>query len=179
MAGIFKLVALTENISERNQYHHESNLLSHLMQVTRLALRESVDADLVLAGMVHDIGKLVSCGGHEKDSVMMLKRERDYTWQHNITSEFPAISEKTIWLVENHMRVWTYLDGEMRQLKKCVELANNKWFPDLIQLARWDSMGRKENAKTKFDKAYLLDELNKRHEGKCQLQYTNIGIGED
>ena len=59
------------------------------------------------------------------------------------------------------MRVWAYLKGEMKKLGKCTELIEHPWLPELIQLARWDHMGRNPNAKIKYSRQDIIDRLNK------------------
>ncbi|GAH10311.1 unnamed protein product [marine sediment metagenome] len=59
------------------------------------------------------------------------------------------------------MRVWAYIHGEMKKWKKCKDLVEHPWFPELIQLARWDNMGRVKNLKVEYTRQDIIDRLNK------------------
>lgn len=84
--------------------------------------------------------------GHEKYSVDLLK---------------DIVSPKTLWLVGNHMRFWGYALGNMKKLGKVNEMAQNEWLPDLVQVCRWDKMGRKAGATPEYDRASIIERLRK------------------
>lgn len=126
--------------------HPEVDAFNHTLQVFRYALRESDDIELILAALLHDIGKAERTDGHEQIAVELLK---------------PFCTDKTLWLIEQHIRVRLYLDGTMKKLGKCKELANHKWLPELIQLRRWDNAGRRPNVKIVFDRQDIIDRLSK------------------
>lgn len=130
---------------EQDPIHHpEGDVFNHSLQVLRWAFRETNDIDLIFAAMLHDVGKQVDGPGHEKYSV-------------SLVSGF--ISEKTEWLILNHMRFWYYVLGDMKKLSKVVEISNHKWFPCLCKLARWDKMGRNPNVKTSYDRESIINRL--------------------
>ncbi len=60
------------------------------------------------------------------------------------------------------MRIWNYLKGEMSKLSKCQFLASHTWFTQLVQLARWDKMGRNPNWKVKYNKENIIERFNPR-----------------
>ena len=66
------------------------------------------------------------------------------------------------------MRIWDYILGDMKRLKKCRELVEHPWLPELIQLARFDKLGRKSNYSPKYDKDMIIEKLNKAVEGHWQ-----------
>lgn len=126
--------------------HPEGDVHTHSLQCATIALREGTDIDLIVAALSHDVGKAVEMHGHEEHSVSMLDG---------------LVSVKTLWLVENHMRVRTYLDGEMSRLSKCQYLSHHPWFAELIQLVRWDNMARRPGWKPVMDAGMFLDRLDK------------------
>jgi len=146
--AVLNIIEGSVDTLQGNEYHPEGDVRNHTLQVFNHAVRESNDVDLVMAALTHDIGKTECDGpGHE-----------DYS--SNILSRESIFSEKTIWLVYNHMRIRTYIEGEMKGLKKVIQLSNNSWFADLVKLSRWDNMGRNPNRKMKFDRVDILDRLN-------------------
>jgi predicted HD phosphohydrolase len=148
------LINLLENlkgIESREDYHPEKDTYNHSLQIFHHAIRESDDLDLILAAMMHDVGKAVNKIGHENIAVDMLQG---------------LLSEKSLWLIENHMRIWYLIEGKMIRLQKVKDLVSNKWFPDLVLLARWDKMSRKSNFQINYDrdkiKAKLTDAFVKK-----------------
>lgn len=142
---IFHFLDMCEGVEQNIIYHPEGSVLNHSLQVVNLAFRESDDIDLILAAMLHDIGKVIKSHGHADIGARLL---RDYA------------SVKTIFLVEHHMRMWKYLNGEMTKLSKCQFLASHPWLPCLVQLTRWDHMGRNPNRKNKYDREKIIERLN-------------------
>jgi hypothetical protein len=165
MKPFFELLDKCEDIIEPEKYHPEENLLIHSLQVFNYALRETNDVDLLLAALLHDVGKIVITTGHESESLKLLEG---------------YISCKTSWLIKEHMRVWTYIRGEMMRLKKCRELIEHPWFPELVQLARFDKLGRNLSYVPKYDKNVIIERLNKAVEqhwqGKDPFPLKNIKI---
>jgi len=142
---LFDLFEKTKGIQQMEIHHPEGDVLNHSLQVLYRAFRETDDIDLILAAMFHDIGKIEESKGHEKIGVSMLRK-------------YDA-SEKTLWLVEHHMRVWYLILGEMKKLGKVKELIGHPWLPELILLARWDKMGRNPNRIIYYDRVDILNRL--------------------
>lgn len=142
----FAYLERCKGVKQMEIHHPEGDVFNHSLQCLCWALRESNDIDLVLAAMLHDIGKIENSKGHEKIAV---------NWLRGICSV------KTLWLIEQHMRIWYLILGEMRRRKKVRELTNHCWLPELIQLARWDKMARNSNKAMKYDKEDIMDRLNK------------------
>ena len=138
------LVEECRYVKQELNYHPEGDVYNHSLQVLFIAFRESRDIDLILAGLLHDVGKIIDSKGHENYGVEILEG---------------YVSDKTIWLVENHMRIKYFLSGELKKRKKVLMLFNNDWFKDLILLNRWDNMGRKPNFNSSCDKNKILDRL--------------------
>ena len=156
MKPIFKLLSLCKGVVQQEEYHPEGDVLNHTFQVFRWAIRESVDLDLILAALLHDVGKITYSNEHEKDGVKFIEG---------------FSSCKTVWLVKNHMRIWYYIKGDMQGLKKCLELANHCWLPELVQLARWDSKGRNPRSQCYFSDKDIMKILNE----KAKEHFTKGG----
>ncbi|TET08479.1 MAG: HD domain-containing protein [Candidatus Atribacteria bacterium] len=147
MKPILDVLHALKGIEQQVEYHPEGDALKHTYQVFKWAIRETMDLDLILAVLLHDVGKVTYSNHHTKDSVKLIEG---------------FSSCKTVWLVKHHMRIWTYLKGEMQGLKKCLELANHCWLPDLIQLARWDAKGRNPRSQCYFTDEQIIEILNRK-----------------
>jgi HD domain-containing protein len=146
MEPLFVTLEQCRGIAQMNNHHPEGCVFTHSVQVLYWALKESNDTDLILAAMLHDVGKMENSHGHEKIAVGMLK---------------PYLSAKSLWLIEQHMRVWYLLLGEMRKLSKVKHLVGHPWLPELIHLVRWDKMGRNPMHKPYYDREAIMERLNK------------------
>jgi len=147
MKDIFYILELSIDVPQMDEYHPEGDVFTHLMQTYFWALRESNDTDLILAALLHDVGKACLQQDHVDQGVTMIR---------------PYTSGKTSWLVEHHMRVWTLMEGEMRRPGKVKALASHVWFPELVLLARWDKMARNPRKNVTYDKERIMDQLNRR-----------------
>lgn len=151
MDPLFSALEKCKGLIQNEEYHPERDVLEHSLQSFHVACRESYDIDLILAALLHDVGKAVKPYGHEDYSVDILS---------------PHLTPKALWLIQHHMRVWTYLDGSMRKLSKVRDLSGHPWFPELCQLARFDKAGRNPNKKTVYDRQDITDRLNKCVDGR-------------
>ena len=144
---LFDLVEDCRGVLQESEYHPEGDVYVHSLQCVQIALKESIDPDAIIAALVHDIGKKKGSLGHEDYAVGMLQ---------------DLVSPKTLWLVEQHMRVRYYLDGTMKRLGKVKELMNHPWLPELIQLARWDHMARKKISywSNELDRDAFVEKIN-------------------
>jgi len=146
MEPLFVALENCKGLEQREDHHPEKDVLEHCLQTFHVACRESTDIDLILAALLHDVGKAIEPYGHEDYSVDILSDH---------------LTPKAIWLIKNHMRIWLYLDGSMRKLSKVMELSGHPWFPELVCLARYDKIGRNPNKKTNYDRQEIVDRLNK------------------
>ena len=142
---LFGLLEACQGVKQMECHHPEGDVFVHSLQTLWWAFRESDDVDLILAAMLHDIGKAKETKGHEQVAVEMLY---DYA------------SPKTLWLIEQHMRFWHYVSGEMRRLEKCRYLGGHPWLPELVQLARWDKLARSPNKRVRYNRADIIERLN-------------------
>lgn len=146
MYPLFHFLERTKGISQKVIHHPEGDVFTHSLQVLHYAFRESNDTDLILAAMLHDIGKYENSLGHEKIAVEWLE---------------DCVSLKTLWLIENHMRVWHLILGEMKKLSRVKELSNHPWIPELVLLARWDKLGRNPGMRIEYSRKEIINRLNK------------------
>jgi len=156
---IFDLVDACKGVEQEHDHHPEGDVYTHLMQTVNRAFKETHDIDLILAALLHDVGKQVITHGHEEQSVEMLK---------------DLVSPKVLWLIEHHMRVWKYIDGGMKRQAKCQYLIEHPWFVDLIQLARWDKMGRVKGFVPKLMRQDIVDRFNKTVEERWVINGNKI-----
>lgn len=145
MAPFFGFLERCKGVEQKDEYHPEGDVFIHSIQVMQWAFRESNDTDLILAAMLHDIGKYETSLGHEKIAI---------EWLNSYASG------KTLWLIEHHMRIWHLLLGDMKRQKKVQYLVNHPWLPELVLLARWDKMGRNPNKEIKYDREIIIERLN-------------------
>lgn len=151
---LFYCLEQCKGVRQREDFHPEGDVFTHSLQVLYYAFRESKDTDLILAALLHDIGKVVNPLGHEKEALLLLE---DYA------------SVKTLFLIKHHLRIRTYLDGKMQKLSSCLFLANHSWLPELLQLTRWDRAGRRAGWEPTYSKQEIIDRLNvcvKEHFGR-------------
>lgn len=144
MDPLFEIMERTRGVTQSEDYHPEGDVFIHSIQTMRWAFRETDDTDLILAAMLHDVGKVAGSKGHEEVSVRLVK---------------DLVSVKTCWLVKNHMRVWYWLLGDMKKLSKAKDLAVHSWLPELVQLARFDKLGRNPRAVVKYDRTEIVGKL--------------------
>ena len=146
MSPLFSILEKCKGVEQMEIHHPEGDVFKHSLQVLWWAFKESIDTDLILAAMLHDVGKAIISKGHEKECIPILE---------------PFLSAKSLWLIENHMRIWTFVKGEMKKLSKVQKLASHPWLPELVYLARWDQLGRNARKKVTYDRQDIIDRLNK------------------
>ena len=145
MDPLFYFLEQTKDIKQNKRYHPEIYVFIHSLQTMYCAFRETNDTDLLLAAMLHDIGKVVESHGHENIAVELL-------------NDFCSV--KTLWLIENHMRIWYLILGDMHKLSKVQKLVNHPWLMELVQLARFDKLGRNPRRNIIYDRDIIVDRLN-------------------
>lgn len=116
-----------ENVKQSKKYHPEGDALYHSLQVFDLARDElPYDEEFLLAALLHDVGKAIDARDHVNAGLEALE---DF------------ITERTTWLIANHMQAHLVLDGTIgsrarRRLQSCES------FEELMQLCRCDRDGR-------------------------------------
>jgi len=127
-------------------YHPEVDALQHTLQVFKIARQRSNDKDLILASLLHDVGKSISSHNHAALGVNMLKG-------------FSFINEKILWLIDNHLRIALLQSGEMKSQSKINKLVNNKHYHLLVELREFDVSGREPNVYNEFDREAIIKYL--------------------
>lgn len=164
MDPLFWLLERTKGVTQDPDHHPEGDVFTHSLQMLKWAFRESIDTDLILAAMLHDIGKYENTLGHDKIGA---------TWLEG------CASTKTIWLVKNHMRIWYFLLGDMRKLGKVKDLAEHPWLPELVLLARWDKLARNPRARVDYDRDEIKERLNRCANDHFNYWKGHVGQGTD
>ena len=159
---LYDMLEPLRDIEQDKQWHPEESCWNHSFQTLHHALRETDDTDLILAALMHDVGKSVNKLGHDKEAIVMLA---------------DLLPTKGLWFISQHMRINDYLSGQMKKAKKAVDLATHPWFPKLVALNRWDKMGRKPNCDQYISAARLSTMLNKRLEKHFKPRPDNLCFG--
>ena len=149
--NIIELLENCRGVEQRKDYHLEGDVLNHSIRCFHIAVKESTDIDLVLAALLHDVGKAIEKYGHDDIAFTLLE---------------DLVSIKTGWLISQHMRVCAFIEGDMKRIGKIRELIGHPWFPDLIHLVRIDKMGRNPNRKIELSKDIIqkgLERVVKNH----------------
>jgi len=146
MGPLFTILEKTRGVEQRADYHPEGDVFNHSLQTMYCAFNETIDTDVILAAMMHDVGKAIEKNGHAQIAYELLQ---------------PFLSAKSLWLIKHHMRIRLFLDGHMKKQSKREYLMENAWFTDLILLSRFDLMGRNPNKNMELDRDRITDRLNK------------------
>jgi len=154
---MFELLRRLIPVVQTPKYHPEGTVFNHSIQTFMVANREAWGVDALLAALLHDVGKSIISHGHEKEARPLLDG---------------YVSQKTQWLIENHVRIWYLLKGEMKKKSYVMDLINHPWLPELIMLGRWDKMGRNPNIKHTVLNAYLEDYIVQCLNRHCTNYFT-------
>jgi len=129
---VFRLLLLPlENVRGSPVYHPEGDVLYHSLQVFELARDcRPYDEEFLLAALLHDIGKGIDRGRHVEAALEALEG---------------LITERTTFLIANHMHAHDYRAGKLgARLRR--ELAASPDFEDLLLLQECDAGGRVSGA---------------------------------
>lgn len=120
-----------EGVKQSPKYHPEGDALYHSLQVFELA-REACpyDAEFLEAALLHDVGKAIDPGDHIGAALEALEG---------------AISERTAWLIANHMDAHAYVDKTLGHRAR-LRLQAHEDFDDLMLLRALDKQGRVRGA---------------------------------
>ena len=127
------LLAPLEEIHENLAAHPEGDLLYHSLQVFELARQHRpYDEELLLAALLHDVGKAIDPKQHESAAIEALAG-----W----------ITPRTAWLIEQHTAALALRAGKLgararRRLEECED------YEELMLLAECDQAGRQPGVAT-------------------------------
>lgn len=144
----------TRGIKAREDYHPETDVMEHQLQCFHHALRETYDMELVVAALIHDVGKAIDQLGHEEVGAGMIEN---------------YVSPKVHFLVENHTRIRYFYEGKIVRLQKAIDIAEHPFFRELVILSRFDKLGRRAHKTTKYSRELILEKLNKHVENKYKI----------
>jgi len=129
----YSLLLPLDDVIQNPKYHPEGDVLYHSLQVYDLVCDEfSYDEELLLAALLHDIGKGIDSYDHVGAAIEALD------W---------FITPRTRWLIANHMIAHKIHDGSIgaRQKKR---LQENESYQDLVFLSECDRAGRVAGVET-------------------------------
>jgi hypothetical protein len=117
-----------ENVRQPLKWHPEGDLLYHSLQVFDLARDERpYDEELLLAALLHDVGKAIDPGDHVAAGLEALEG---------------VITERTAWLIEHHMLAHELAEGALGR-RAARRLRESEHFEDLVLIERCDRDGRR------------------------------------
>jgi hypothetical protein len=125
---LFRMLLLPlEDVGQSAKYHPEGDVLYHSLQVFELARdQRPYDEELLLAALLHDVGKGLDPSDHVAAGLAALDG---------------VVTDRTRFLIEHHMEAHDYQTGKL-PAKKRRELESSPDFDDLMLLRRLDDEGR-------------------------------------
>lgn len=146
---LLDLLEATRGVEAREDFHPEKDVFEHQLQCFKHALRETFDMELIVAALIHDVGKAINHLGHEELGAGLIEQ---------------YVSPKVHFLVLNHTRIRYYYEGKIVKLQKAAELAEHPMFRELVMLSRFDKLGRVANKTTTYSRELVLGMLNEQVE---------------
>jgi hypothetical protein len=129
---VFRMLLLPlENVKGHRAYHPEGDVLYHTLQVFELVRDQRPnDEELLLAALLHDVGKGLDPGNHVEAGLQALDG---------------LITERTHFLIANHMHAHDYRAGKLgARLRRVLEASPD--LEDLLVLEECDRLGRVSGA---------------------------------
>ncbi len=122
-----QLLVPLERVRQDPVYHPEGDALYHSLQVFELMRRErDWDEEMLLAALLHDVGKAIDSRQHVEVAVEALAE---------------AVTPRTLWLIEHHMIAHEVRAGTIGHRAR-LRLQAHPDFDDLMLLQRCDQAGR-------------------------------------
>jgi len=154
---VFDILESCRDIGQNTDRHPEGDVFMHLLQSMHFAFNETDDIDLIIAAIFHDIGKTIDTKKHPEIGAEILTKYH--------------LSEKTIWLVANHMLFMDYIEGnDEKHINLDLKvLPHQPYYIELTILARIDKMAREKNLIIPFNRQEILNNLNSLGKNKSPL----------
>ncbi|MBX3426484.1 MAG: tRNA adenylyltransferase [Pirellulales bacterium] len=131
-AALEAILLPLENVRQDLRYHPEGDALYHSLQVFDRARDElPYDEEFLTAALVHDVGKAIDPRDHVAAGLEALEG---------------LVSERTAWLVEQHMEVHAIVAGTLGR-RAWRRLRESPWYDDLLLLGQCDRRGRVPGAR--------------------------------
>ncbi|MAT13657.1 MAG: tRNA adenylyltransferase [Planctomyces sp.] len=116
-------------VKHSRKYHPEGDALYHSLQVYDLMCDEvPYDEEMLLAALLHDVGKAIDPGDHVGAALHALDG---------------FITPRTAWLIEHHMESHKLVEGTLGARARR-RLQESEYYEDLILLGECDRGGREE-----------------------------------
>lgn len=126
-ATFYRLLQPLACVQQNKRAHPEGDMLYHSLQVFELLCDSfPYDEETLLAGLLHDVGRGIDPLNHVEAALNALSG---------------LISERTAWLMENHMQARGLIDGSIGSRARR-RLAGHEDFEEVEGLARADLDGR-------------------------------------
>ncbi len=153
------LVLLTalDGVRQDPQYHPEGDALFHSLQVFEVARAETRDWELLMAALVHDVGKAVDSAQHAEIGADLLEG---------------LASQRVTSLVTHHLDLLRTPKATRRRLRGTRELA------DLEKLRRYDLAGRNPKAWVPSPEDALAYLMNMMHHSTLEVAGTTDDGGQ-
>ncbi len=125
---VYRLLLLPlESVKQNPKYHPEGDVLYHSLQVFELARDERpYDEELLLAALLHDVGKGIDPTDHVGAALQALDG---------------LLTDRTAWLIGNHMLAQEHKAGTLGHRQR-LRLEASDDFEDLMLLRDCDDRGR-------------------------------------
>lgn len=141
-----------ERVKGSPKHHPEGDALYHSLQVFQLVYQERpYDEELLLAALLHDVGKAIDPKDHVAAGLEALA---------------DSITRRTTWLIAHHMEAHELADRTLG-VRARKRLEAHEDFEDLMLLQKCDRLGRRKGIRTPDvqDALRLVRELSEMCEG--------------
>lgn len=90
----FSYLERCKDVKQMEKHHPEGDVLNHSLQCLCWAFKESYDIDLILAAMLHDIGKIDKAKGARKRCMIRIDNKKDTKKILTYVGEKVAMNER-------------------------------------------------------------------------------------
>lgn len=151
---LFALLSALDGVQQDLKYHPEGDALFHSLQVFEIARKNKCDAELLMAALVHDVGKAIDSADHAEIGANLLDG---------------LASQRVIFLVKHHLDLLRTPKSTRSRLRGTQLLA------DLEALRQYDLAGRNPRAWVPTLEDALSSLMNIMHHDNLELEFTLDG----